>query len=104
MGGGASLERLGLDSVELLYVYRSRGDYDPEETLPAFEEALNDGLLKGIAVSNFETADVDRFSAVLVLALVVAGGVSYWRRLQFQEIMVEALIFDLYGNVLSQQD
>lgn len=61
----ASLERLGLDRVELLYVHRPRGDYDPEGTLPALEEARDDGLVEGVAVSNFELPDLDRFREVL---------------------------------------
>lgn len=61
----ASLDRLGLDRVELLYVHRPRGDYDPEGTLPALEEAHKDDLVGGVAVSNFELAQLERFGEVL---------------------------------------
>lgn len=61
----SSLERLGLDRVELLYVHRPRDEYDPEETLPRLEDARDDGLVEGIAVSNFEIGDLERFSEVL---------------------------------------
>lgn len=43
-------------------------------------------------------------SVVIVVGLVVTGVVSYWRRLHYQEMMVDALIYDLYANVLSQPD
>ncbi|GAB3682846.1 aldo/keto reductase [Salinarchaeum chitinilyticum] len=60
-----SLDRLGLESADLLYVHRPKGDYDPETTLPAMETLLADGLIDGIAVSNFELPDLRRFEAVL---------------------------------------
>ncbi|MBV0901589.1 aldo/keto reductase [Haloarcula salina] len=53
-GTAASLDRLGLDAVDLLYVHRPRGDYDPEETLPAIEAVREDGLARHVGVSNFE--------------------------------------------------
>ncbi|AGN00358.1 aldo/keto reductase, diketogulonate reductase [Salinarchaeum sp. Harcht-Bsk1] len=60
-----SLDRLGLDSVDLLYVHRPKGAYDPESTLSAMAELRDDGLIDGIAVSNFEIGDLDRFADVL---------------------------------------
>ena len=50
----ASLDRLGLDAVDLLYVHRPRGDYDPETTLPAVEAVREAGLTSCVGVSNFE--------------------------------------------------
>ncbi|WP_226012282.1 aldo/keto reductase [Halomicrobium salinisoli] len=52
-GTEASLDRLGLDYVDLLYVHRPRGDYEPGETLPALDAVREDGLARGIGVSNF---------------------------------------------------
>lgn len=60
-----SLDRLGLDRVDLLYVHRPFGDYDPEGTLPAMDVAREDGLVGGVAVSNFELGDLEQFRAVL---------------------------------------
>ena len=53
-GTEASLDRLGLDAVDLLYVHRPRGDYDPETTLPAVEAVADAGLTRAVALSNFE--------------------------------------------------
>ncbi|EMA17117.1 aldo/keto reductase [Haloarcula amylolytica] len=50
----ASLDRLGLDAVDLLYVHRPRGDYDPETTLPAVEAVREAGLTEHVGLSNFE--------------------------------------------------
>jgi diketogulonate reductase-like aldo/keto reductase len=49
-----SLERLGTDSLDLLYVHWAAGEYDPEDTLSAFERLKHDGLIERIGVSNFE--------------------------------------------------
>ena len=52
-GTERSLDRLGLDRVDLLYVHRPRGDYDPVTTLPALERVREAGLTGGIGLSNF---------------------------------------------------
>lgn len=51
----ASLDRLGLDYVDLLYVHWPLSEYDPESTLPAFDELRDDGLIEHVGVSNFTT-------------------------------------------------
>ena len=53
-----SLDRLGVDAVDLLYVHWpavSGPDdrYDPAETLPAFDELRDDGLIRHVGVANF---------------------------------------------------
>jgi len=53
-GTEASLDRLGLDAVDLLYVHRPRGGYDPATTLPALERVRDAGLTHAVALSNFE--------------------------------------------------
>ncbi|WP_144799953.1 aldo/keto reductase [Halorubrum depositum] len=54
-----SLEKLGTDYVDLLYVHWPAGAYDPAETLPAFAELRDDGLIDRIGVSNFEPHHLD---------------------------------------------
>ncbi|MDS0220841.1 aldo/keto reductase [Haloarcula sp. S1AR25-5A] len=49
-----SLDRLGLDAVDLLYVHRPRGDYDPDTTLPAVEAVREAGLTEYVGLSNFD--------------------------------------------------
>ncbi|SDF42479.1 2,5-diketo-D-gluconate reductase B [Halorubrum xinjiangense] len=60
-----SAERLGVDAIDLLYVHRPRGDYDPEATLPALDRMVDDGLVRNVGVSNFEIDDLDRAIDVL---------------------------------------
>ena len=48
-----SRERLGVDTIDLLYLHRPRGPYDPETTLPLFDAVRDDGLIRHVGVSNF---------------------------------------------------
>ncbi|MFO7834844.1 MAG: aldo/keto reductase [Halohasta sp.] len=50
----ASLDRLGVDSVDLMYVHWPSRTYDAEETLAAFDELHVDGKIDRVGVSNFE--------------------------------------------------
>ncbi|USZ68962.1 aldo/keto reductase [Halorussus salilacus] len=61
----ASLDRLGLDYVDLLYVHRPIGEYDPEETLPAFDRLREEGLVRNVGVSNFSPEQVAEAREVL---------------------------------------
>ena len=48
-----SLDRLGLEYLDLLYVHRPTGEYDATDTLDAFAELRNEGVIEEIGVSNF---------------------------------------------------
>jgi Aldo/keto reductases, related to diketogulonate reductase len=60
-----SLAKLGVDAVDLLYVHWPAGEYDPDETLPAFDELVDRGLTDRVGVSNFEPDHVERAMEVL---------------------------------------
>jgi 2,5-diketo-D-gluconate reductase B len=49
----ASLEKLGVDRVDLLYVHWPARTYDPGSTLRAFDELSDEGLIRHVGVSNF---------------------------------------------------
>ncbi|MFC6732753.1 aldo/keto reductase [Haladaptatus sp. DYSN1] len=49
----ASLDRLRVESVDMMYVHWPADEYDPEETLAAFAALRDDGLVSHIGVSNF---------------------------------------------------
>jgi 2,5-diketo-D-gluconate reductase B len=55
----ASRERLGVDTVDLLYLHRPRGPYDPATTLPLFDDCVDDGLVDHVGVSNFTTTQLE---------------------------------------------
>ncbi|MFB6344509.1 MAG: aldo/keto reductase, partial [bacterium] len=48
-----SLRQLNLEYVDLLYVHWPAKDYDAPETLGAFQELRDEGLIRRIGVSNF---------------------------------------------------
>ena len=54
-----SLQKLDTEYADLLYVHWPAGEYEPEETLPAFAELRDDGLIDRIGVSNFEPHHLD---------------------------------------------
>ncbi len=49
----ASLDRLGVDFVDLIYVHWPAVSYDASDTLPALADLVDEGLTQGVAVSNF---------------------------------------------------
>ncbi len=65
-----SLDRLGVDRLDLLYVHWPIRAYDPEGTLDALERAQREGLTRSVGVSNFTPAllraAVDRLSVPVV--------------------------------------
>ncbi|GAA0266043.1 aldo/keto reductase [Halobacterium noricense] len=60
-----SLDKLGVDAVDLLYVHWPSREYDAEETLSAFQQLREDGLTDRIGVSNFEPRHLDEARDVL---------------------------------------
>ncbi|SIQ82478.1 2,5-diketo-D-gluconate reductase B [Haladaptatus litoreus] len=51
-----SCDRLGVDVLDLLYVHWPIRAYDPEETLSAFDELYDRGLIRHVGLSNFTPA------------------------------------------------
>jgi 2,5-diketo-D-gluconate reductase B len=54
-----SLDRLGVDSVDLLYVHWPTDAYDPDETLAAFDELYSQGKVDRVGVSNFARRHIE---------------------------------------------
>ena len=48
-----SAERLGVDVIDLLYVHWPIRTYEAEETLPALDQLVDDGLVRHVGLSNF---------------------------------------------------
>ncbi len=67
-----SLERLGVDRLDLLYVHWPIRAYDPEGTLDALERAQEEGLTRSVGVSNF-TPDLLRAAVERLSVPVVAN-------------------------------
>lgn len=61
-----SATSLGVDQLDLLYVHRPRGEYSPEETLPALDRLVERGITAHIGLSNFTIEELERAQEVLV--------------------------------------
>lgn len=55
----ASANRLGVDSIDLLYVHWPDTTYDPEETLPALDHLRERGLVREIGMCNCRPDQVE---------------------------------------------
>ncbi|ELZ02700.1 aldo/keto reductase [Natrialba asiatica] len=55
----ASIDRLGVDYLDLLYVHWPSRTYDAEETLSALSELYDEGLIENVGVSNFLPEQVE---------------------------------------------
>ena len=55
----SSVDRLKTEYIDLFYVHWPAGTYDPEETLSAFSDLRDDGVISHIGVSNFEPLQLD---------------------------------------------
>lgn len=66
-----SRDRLDVDSIDLLYVHFPTRTYDPHETLRAFDELVEDGVIDHIGVSNFSPDQVEEAKSILDYPVVV---------------------------------
>lgn len=60
-----SLDRLGTDYLDLLYVHWPAGAYDPEDTMSAFDTLYEEGTIERIGVSNFEPHHLETAQSVI---------------------------------------
>jgi aryl-alcohol dehydrogenase-like predicted oxidoreductase len=60
----ASLERLGIDAIDLYQIHWPIPDEDIEEGWSAFAELKQQGLVRHIGVSNFDVAQLERIQQI----------------------------------------
>ena len=90
-----SLERLDVESVDMLYVHWPTKAYDPEATLPAFDELYAEGLVDHVCVSNFTSTLLDEAREILE-APVLANQVEMHPLLPQTELVEYAREHDLH--------
>jgi 2,5-diketo-D-gluconate reductase B len=88
-GTRTSLDRLGVDAVDLLYVHRPRGDYDPEGTMAAVGDVAEQGLTDAVAVSNFTPEQYETAQANCG-APIVANQVEFHPLFQQRDLLAHA--------------
>lgn len=81
-----SLERLGVEYVDLFYVHWPSGVYEPEIVLPQYEQAYQDGKIRNVGVANFTPALLDEAKEILDVP-IVANQVEYHPLLQTTELL-----------------
>ncbi|WP_225334008.1 aldo/keto reductase [Halomicrobium urmianum] len=90
-----SLERLGVDYLDLLYVHWPTGNYAPGETLPAYDDLVEEGVTRHVGVSNFEPWQVEEAMEALEEPLF-ANQVEMHPLLQQEELVAHAQEHDYY--------
>ncbi|WP_410766608.1 aldo/keto reductase [Haloferax sp. DFSO60] len=84
-----SLDRLGTDYADLLYVHRPIETYDPPETLRAFDELVDSSLVENVGVSNFTVEELDE-AVDLLSAPLAAHQTEYHPLFQRPELLEHA--------------
>ena len=90
---GESLDRLGLDRVDLLYVHWPIRTYDAAATLPVFDDLRDAGVTDHVGVSNF-TPDLVREAREILDAPIAAHQVECHPRFQQSELRTLAAELD----------
>jgi aryl-alcohol dehydrogenase-like predicted oxidoreductase len=83
-GAEASLQRLGTDRIDLYYAHKDDEQTPLEETLTAFGELIEDGLIGYAAASNYTPARLEQ-----ALALGERGGAASFAVLQPEYNLME---------------
>lgn len=90
-----SLDRLGVDVIDLLYIHWPTDAYEPEETLAAFDELVDDGLIDHVGVSNFELRHLAE-ARELLDAPIVANQIEMHPLLQQERLRADAREHDYW--------
>jgi len=54
-----SAEKLGVDTIDLMYVHWPINTYDPRDTIQALDELHDDGVIRDVGLSNFRVDQLD---------------------------------------------
>ena len=90
-----SIDKLGVEYLDLLYIHWPAETYEPQSTLDAFNEVLEEGLTKHIAVSNFTPPLLDEASAISKAPLI-ANQVEMHPLLRQNEMLEYVKKHDIY--------
>lgn len=79
-----SLERLGIDTIDVYYLHYANHDIPLEETARALNELQSEGKIRHCAVSNFGVLDLDE---ILKQVTIQANQLPYnllWRAIEYE--------------------
>lgn len=89
-----SLDKLGVESVDLMYVHWPSGEYDPQDTLKGFKELIHSGEIKAIGISNFTPEQVDK-AMEIAPKHIIANQVEMHPLLQQEELLEKCREHDI---------
>ena len=89
-----SLEKLGVNAVDLMYIHWPSGDYQAHETLNAFKELVEEGKIENIGISNFEPEQVEE-AMEIAGEHIVANQVEMHPLLQQEELLEKCRDHDI---------
>ena len=77
-----SRDDLGVDTIDLLYAHFPTTTYDPEETLPALDDLVDEGVAEFIGLSNFSPDELAEAADILehAIAAVQVEMHPYWQQ------------------------
>lgn len=59
-----SLKRLNLDYIDMMYIHSGTNAFGMDEYIPGLNDAVDEGLIKGLAVSNFSLEQIKEAQAL----------------------------------------
>ena len=89
-----SLEKLGVDKVDLMYVHWPSGEYSPEETLNAMQKLVEQDMADSIGISNFTPEQVDE-AMEIAGEDIIANQVEMHPLLQQEELLEKCREHDI---------
>jgi len=90
-----SFDRLGVEYADILYLHWPTKSYDPQETLRAFDELYDDGLIEHVGLSNFTTELIDEAGDALGTP-IYAHQAEMHPLLQQEDLLAHAQEHDYY--------
>jgi 2,5-diketo-D-gluconate reductase B len=90
-----SMDRLGVDTIDLLYVHWPLNTYDPADTLPALDDLVDRGWIRHVGVSNFEPRHLAEARDVLETP-IFANQVEMHPMLQQDTLLADAREHDYW--------
>ena len=90
-----SLDKLGVDKIDLMYIHWPSGDYDPEETFKGFRKLVEQDKIGNIGISNFEPNQIDE-AMDIAGENIIANQVEMHPLLQQEEILEKCREHDIY--------
>ena len=89
-----SLEKLGVEKVDLMYIHWPSGEYSPEETLNAMQKLVEEDMAESIGISNFTPEQVDE-AMEIAGEDIIANQVEMHPLLQQEELLEKCREHDI---------